>query len=91
MTIKANGNFNHIIFLKKVLTYILVQHHFFMSARNGNKILGGVSSETSFAISQNKLAVTQNFDLNRNKQFRLFRCFLYETKQPILHVSQLVP
>jgi hypothetical protein len=40
-----------------------------------------------FRVSRNKLVVSRNFALKRNKQFRMFRYFLNETKQSISHVS----
>jgi hypothetical protein len=42
-----------------------------------------VSSETSFV----SYVVSRNFAMRRNKQFRMFRYFLNETKQSVSHVS----
>jgi hypothetical protein len=44
------------------------------------------TKRNKFCVSRNKLAVSRNFALNRNKQFRMFRSFLNETKQPVSHV-----
>jgi hypothetical protein len=45
------------------------------------------TKRNKFRVSQNKLVVSRNFALKRNKQFRMFRYFLNETKQPVSHVS----
>jgi hypothetical protein len=39
-----------------------------------------------FRVSRNKLVVSRNFALKLNKQFRMFRYFLNETKQSVSHV-----
>jgi hypothetical protein len=56
------------------------------------RVADRVSSEACFVScftkDETKLAVSRNFALKRNKQFRVFRYFfLYSTKKSILHVS----
>jgi hypothetical protein len=45
------------------------------------------TKRNKFRVSRNKLVVSRNFAMKRNKLFRMFRYFLNETKQPISHVS----
>jgi hypothetical protein len=45
------------------------------------------TKRNKFRVLRNKLVVSRNFAMKRNKQFRMFLYFLNETKQSVSHVS----
>jgi hypothetical protein len=68
-------------FLKNVSTFLIgfpAKLVSFRISRNRKR--------NKFRVSQNKLVVSRNFALKRNKQFHMFRYFLNETKQPVSQV-----